>query len=144
MLQKAIEIAVVAHKNQVDKNGQPYIGHVLRVMKMGLTWNERICGVLHDLVEDTNWTFEMLSQEGFPDEIISALKCVTKTTNDEDYNAFIVRVMTNRLAIKVKINDLTDNLDVKRMKQLTVNDLHRINKYLKAYHMLMNMNNEWN
>ena len=144
MLQKAIEIAVVAHKNQVDKNGQPYIGHVLRVMKMGGTEDEKICGVLHDLVEDTNWTFEMLRQEGFSDEIISALVCLTKTTYDEVYNAFIVRVMTNRLAIKVKINDLIDNLDVKRMNQLTVHDMHRINKYLKAYHILIKMNNEWN
>ena len=64
MLIKAIQIAISAHKEQVDKSGQPYILHLIRVMDAGETEQEKICGVLHDLVEDTDWTFEKLENEG--------------------------------------------------------------------------------
>lgn len=139
LLTKAIKLASEAHKEQFDKNGSPYIGHVFRVMNLGNTLDEKICGVLHDLVEDTDWTFEKLEVEGYPENIIAALKCVTKISEDEDYNDFLKRVMTNKLAIKVKINDLTDNLDVKRYKELGEKELKRLNKYLKWYKVLINL-----
>lgn len=135
MLEKAIQIAVSAHKEQVDKSEQPYILHLIRVMDAGETEQEKICGILHDLVEDTDWTFEKLENEGFSEEIISALKCVTKQEN-EDYAAFIGRVKTNPLAIKVKLNDLRDNMDITRLFRITEKDRERLNKYLKAYQEL--------
>ncbi|MFN8671750.1 MAG: phosphohydrolase [Candidatus Sericytochromatia bacterium] len=141
MLNKAIKIAVEAHKEQLDKNNQSYLGHIFRVMNMGKTIDEKICGILHDLVEDTNWTFEKLEKEGFSEEIISALKCLTKTNEEEPYDNFINRVLSNKLAISVKINDLTDNLDIKRFEQLKETDLKRLNKYLKAYKKLTEFNN---
>lgn len=137
MLEKAIEIAVNAHKGQKDKNGKAYIGHLLRVMYKGTTEDEKICGVLHDLIEDTNWTFEDLKKEGFNNIIISALKCLTKNKN-EYYDKFIDRVLTDKLAVKVKLNDLTDNLDVKRLEIIADEDMRRINKYLKACRRLKN------
>ena len=96
-LQRAIEIATEAHKGQVDKSGKDYIGHPLRVMEMGKTEEEKIVGVLHDVIEDTDWTFEKLAEEGFSDEVIAALKCVTKTSEDEDYDDFIDRVKKGEL-----------------------------------------------
>ena len=135
MLVKAIQIAVSAHKEQVDKSGQPYILHLIRVMDAGETDQEKICGVLHDLVEDTDWTFEKLEKEGFSEEIISALKCVTKQEN-EAYNVFISRIKENPLAIKVKLNDLRDNMDITRLVHITKKDRERLNKYLKAYQEL--------
>lgn len=75
-LQRAIEIATEAHKGQYDKAGNDYIEHPLRVMEMGNTEEEKIVGVLHDVVEDNTWTFEMLEAEGFSPEVIAALKCV--------------------------------------------------------------------
>ena len=135
MLVKAIQIAVSAHKEQVDKSGQPYILHLIRVMDAGKTEQEKICGVLHDLIEDTDWTFEKLENEGFSEKIISALKCVTKQEN-EDYDAFINRIKTNPLAIKVKLNDLKDNMDITRLVHITEKDTERLNKYLKAYQEL--------
>ena len=89
MLQKAIQIATEAHKGQLDKSGREYIGHPLRVMEMGKTEEEKIVGVLHDVVEATPWTFEMLEAEGFAPEIIAALRCVTKTSENENYDDFI-------------------------------------------------------
>jgi len=135
-LKRAIEIAFEAHKDQKDKNGEPYIGHVLRVMNLGRTENEKICGVLHDLVEDTEWTFEDLRREGFSKTVIDALTCVTKTSEDEDYEEFTNRIAKNRLAVIVKINDLSDNMDVRRFDVIREKDIQRLNKYLRAYRRL--------
>jgi (p)ppGpp synthase/HD superfamily hydrolase len=108
--QRAIEIATEAHRGQLDKAGRDYIGHPLRVMEMGKTEEEKIVGVLHDVVEDTGWTFEKLAAEGFSQEVIAALRCVTKLHENEKYDDFIERVQKNPLATAVKINDLNHNL----------------------------------
>ena len=136
-LQRAIEIATEAHKGQFDKAGYDYIGHPLRVMEMGKTEEEKIVGVLHDVVEDTPWTFEVLEAEGFSQEIIEALKCVTKTSENENYDDFIERVKKNPLAVAVKINDLSDNMDIRRLPYLSDKDIKRLKKYLKAYKKLI-------
>ena len=94
MLEKAIEIAVEAHRGQLDKAGQIYILHPMRVMLRGKTETERIVGILHDVVEDTPVTLDMLQLEGFSDEILAAISCITKEKN-EDYGHFINRVLTN-------------------------------------------------
>ena len=135
-LQRAIEIATEAHQGQLDKAGRDYIGHPLRVMEMGKTENEKIVGVLHDVIEDSDWTFEKLTEEGFSDEVIAALKCVTKTSENENYDDFIDRVKKNPLAVAVKINDLTDNMDIRRLPYLSDKDVKRLKKYLKAYKRL--------
>lgn len=138
MLQKAITIAVEAHKNQTDRYQAPYIMHVMRVMMRGKTEEEKICGILHDVVEDTEWTFENLKKEGFTDAMIEALRCLTKG-EDEPYDDYISRVKNNKLAIAVKLNDLEDNMDVRRMPQMEPNDVDRFNKYLKAYQQLIQL-----
>jgi hypothetical protein len=140
-LNRAIEIATKAHEGATDKHGSPYINHVTRVMNMGQTNNEKIVGVLHDVIEDTHWTFEDLEKEGFSKEVIDALKCVTKTSEDEEYAEFITRVKINPLAVNVKLNDLTDNLDIKRMPEVLESDLKRLNKYLRAYNELIKSQN---
>ena len=136
-LNRAIEIATEAHKGQFDKSGKDYIGHPLRVMEMGKNEEERIVGVLHDVIEDTPWSFEMLEAEGFSSEIIAALKCVTKISENENYDDFIERVKKNPLAVAVKINDLTDNMDIRRLPYLSDKDVKRLKKYLKAYKKLI-------
>jgi (p)ppGpp synthase/HD superfamily hydrolase len=135
-LHRAIEIATEAHKGQHDKSGKDYIGHPLRVMEMGKTEDEKIVGVLHDVVEDSEWTFEMLEAEGFSEEVIAALRCVTKISEKESYDDFIERVKKNPLAVAVKINDLTDNMDIRRLPYLSDKDVKRLKKYLKAYKRL--------
>lgn len=135
-LKRAIEIATEAHQGQFDKAGRDYIGHPLRVMEMGKTEEEKIVGVLHDVIEDTDWTFERLAEEGFSDEVIAALRCVTKISENENYDDFIDRVKKNPLAVAVKINDLTDNMDIRRLPYLSDKDVKRLKKYLKAYKRL--------
>ena len=136
ILDRAKTIATSAHKGQVDKAGKPYIKHPMRVMNMGKTVEEKIAGVLHDVVEDSDWTFEMLEKEGIPKDVMDALRCVTKLSEDEDYDHFIERVKTNPLAVKVKLNDLKDNMDITRLGEVTEKDLTRLNKYIRAYRQL--------
>jgi (p)ppGpp synthase/HD superfamily hydrolase len=135
-LDKAISIAIAAHAGQVDKYGAPYILHVMRVMNAGRSEEEKIVGVLHDIVEDTPWTFEKLAAEGLPPHLIDALRGVTKITEDEDYDHFVNRTLQNRLSCLVKLNDLTDNMDIRRTSGLTEKDITRLNKYIKAYHRI--------
>ena len=136
LLGKAIRFALVAHAEQVDKAGMPYAGHIMRVMAAGKTNDEKIVGVLHDVVEDTAYTFDFLLEEGFPVHIVDALSCLTKLSEDEPYESFIQRVKTNPLAIAVKINDLTDNMDIRRLQDITDLDVKRLRKYLRAYQEL--------
>lgn len=136
LLAKAAKIAERAHSEQVDKMGAPYVLHVIRVMLRGQTDDEKICGVLHDVIEDTPITFDDLKKEGFPDHILAALRCLTKTSDTENYDDFIARVKTNPLAVRVKLNDLEDNMDIRRLASIGEKEAARLNKYLKAYREL--------
>jgi (p)ppGpp synthase/HD superfamily hydrolase len=137
-LEKALQIATDAHRNQYDKYGAPYLLHVVRVMQRGKSEAEQIVGLLHDVVEDTPLTFDDLRAAGFSEEIVAAVQCLTRPP-EESYEAFIERIKTNRLAVAVKLNDLEDNMDLRRVPYLTEKDLPRVNKYLKAYHELKNL-----
>lgn len=140
-LELAIQIAIKAHLGQKDKCNQPYIGHPLRVMNMGTTIDEKICGILHDVIEDSEITAEYLEKQGFEQHIIDAVKLLTKEKNETDYFKYIENITKNPLALQVKLYDLTDNLDIKRYSTITEKDIERFNKYLKAYHYLVNFKN---
>lgn len=114
MINKALNIAYEAHCGQTDKAGAPYILHPVRVSLHCQTEEEKIVALLHDVVEDTPITLEELKAQGFSDNVLVALKCLTKIKGEE-YQAFIRRVATNPLAIKVKIQDLKDNMDLSRL-----------------------------
>ena len=135
-LERAIQIAVEAHVGVNDKGGKAYILHPISVMMRCETDEEKIVAILHDVVEDTDWTFEALREEGFTETIIEALKTVTKHSEDEDYDEFIQRSLKNEIGRKVKIADLRENLDVTRIGQLTDKDIARINKYKRALSVL--------
>ena len=102
-LEQAIEIATEAHRGQRDKAGNDYIGHPLRVMAAGKTPEEKIVGVLHDVVEDSDWTLEELVAEGFAPGIIEALRCLTHA-EEEPYDRYIARIKGNPLAVAVKLD----------------------------------------
>ena len=90
-LEEAISLAVKAHQGQKDKAGASYILHPLRLMTRMETDTERIVAVLHDVIEDSAYSLEELSHEGYPQEIIDALDDLTRRKN-EPYDAFIARV----------------------------------------------------
>jgi len=134
-LADAIRLAVAAHHDQVDKVGQPYILHPLRVMFRLETEVERIVGVLHDVVEDTPHTLDGLRALGYPPEVIAALDGVTARPG-ESYEAFVARLAPNPIARRVKLADLEDNLDLRRLPELTDRDVERLRRYRRAWSVL--------
>lgn len=135
-LERAIQIAVEAHAGVKDRGGKAYILHPLSVMMRVETDAEKMVAVLHDVIEDTGWTFDNLREEGFSEEIIEALGSVTKTSDEEDYDQFVLRAQKNEIGRKVKIADIKENLDVTRLGHLTEKDTARINKYKNALRLL--------
>ena len=134
LTRKAMIIAYEAHKNQVDKSGVPYIYHPIHVAEQMDTENECIIALLHDVVEDTNVTFKQL-EEVFSKEIIDILKLLTREETIE-YDEYIKRIKNNSIACKVKIADLTHNLDKTRLDFVTEVDVKRNEKYKKALQIL--------
>lgn len=132
---RAVALAAAAHQSQFDRAGEPYIFHPLRLMSRASTPEERIVAVLHDVVEDTSWTLEKLSDEGFSDSTLAALDALTKREG-ETYEAFIDRVLANPLASRVKRLDLEDNLNAARLPSFGPRDAERIDKYIRAYRRL--------
>jgi (p)ppGpp synthase/HD superfamily hydrolase len=130
LLEIAIKIAVDAHSGQYDKAGQPYVLHPLKVMFALHNEKDKIVGVLHDVIEDTDITYDYLINHGFEGEteILEALKSVTKQ-EDETYDQFIDRVVLNPIGIRVKLADLQDNMDLSRIANPTERDFERIKRY---------------
>lgn len=131
MLNKAIVLAAKAHDGQFDKGGHPYILHPLRVMMNCESESAKICAVLHDVIEDTSITLEDLKLQGFSDEIIAVLDCLTNRKG-ESYEDFIRRVLSNELACHVKLADLVDHMDLTRIQNPGAEDEARIQKYKLA------------
>jgi len=131
-LARAISLAAAAHIDQREKSGAPYILHPVRLMLRMDTEAEMIVAVLHDVVEDTPWTFDQLRREGFSEEILAALDCVTRRST-ETYAEFVDRARDNPLARKVKLADLEDNMDLRRLPEVTAKILDRMKMYHEAW-----------
>lgn len=136
LLENAILIAIHAHLGKVDKGGCPYILHPLRVMINMETIEEKIVAVLHDVIEDSNKSIQSLRDSDFPEEILTALSLLTKQEN-QDYEDYIFSIKKNELATKVKIADLLDNMNMKRIQDPTYVDIERFRKYQIAYNKLI-------
>ena len=134
-LSDALMLATTLHRGQKDKAGQEYILHPLRVMHFlgsGASEDERIAALLHDTLEDCGMTPEILRGMGYSESVIAALVCVTKESEDEDYDIFIARCARNPAARRVKLADLRDNMDLKRIASPSQKDHERIEKYERA------------
>lgn len=132
---KAMIIAYNAHHGQVDKSGVPYIFHPIHVAEQMETEEECIVALLHDTVEDTNITFEVLEKE-FSATVIEALKLLTHDKSI-DYFDYVRKLKSNPIAKKVKLADLYHNSDITRMENPTEKDWKRKEKYHKAILILL-------
>ena len=144
MLAKAIQIASEAHLNQIDKGGKPYILHPLWVMDRVRHLGEdyMVVAVLHDVIEDTNWTLDNLrivlsACDNYTDNIITALSLLTKVLEDQDYMNYIRNISFNPIAKEVKLRDLEHNTKITRLKGLRKKDFDRLEKYHRAYTYLL-------
>lgn len=135
-LERAIEIAAHHHAGQVDKGGQPYILHVLRVVCAVKSPKAQIAAALHDLLEDTSMTASDLASEGFDQEVIEAVVALTKQKNESRITA-AKRARANTIAREVKVADNVDNMDLTRLPDIDEKDLHRIREYALVRRILL-------
>ena len=140
-INKALEIATLAHKGQVDKVGKDYINHPIAVSNMCTSIKAKIVGLLHDVVEDTDVSLDDLSNYFTPD-IIEAISLLTKTY-PLDINKYYKDIKNNPLAKEVKLADLSHNMDMSRFEGyiITNQDIERRDKYQKYYEYLINEKN---
>lgn len=137
-LEKAIKIALEAHNNQTDKAGEPYILHPLRLMLKFQEDDFRIVAVLHDVVEDSDFDLDYLKKKGFSPVILSTVEALTRR-NGEAYQTFIERLACNNMAVRIKIEDLKDNMNLSRIKHITQDDIQRVKKYHGALMLLLDL-----
>ena len=136
MTKRAMMIAFDAHKEQTDKDGLPYFHHPLHLAEQMNTEDEVIVALLHDVVEDTDWTFDALEVEGFPLTVISALRLLTHD-DGSDYAEYVRRIKTNPIAVNVKLADLRHNSDPSRLASLPPDTAERLQcKYSEAIKIL--------
>ena len=135
MLVKAFVFAYMAHRGQKDKAGKPYILHPVNVAKRVKGKERKIVALLHDIVEDTEISLDKLEKMGFGDEIVEAVKAITKTKGEE-YADYLKRVKNNDIAKDVKLADLAHNSDLSRLKRISIKDIKRVQKYTNATHFL--------
>jgi len=134
-LAKAIQIASLAHENQVDKSNTPYILHPIRLMLKFTSIEEQIVAVLHDVIEDSDVTLMDLKNNGFSDDILTAIDLLTKKPGME-YQSYLENISRNLLAKKIKIEDIKDNLILTRLSSISEKDYERVQKYHQALQFL--------
>lgn len=131
--ERASKLVKILFKDITDKEGEPYIGHLERVSNKLTNKNTKIAGLLHDTVEDTDFTFDDLRKLKFNEEIIELVKIVTKDpTKKESYHDRITYIIeTNNIeAIKLKYSDMSDNFNQERLNKLDEKQRNYfINKY---------------
>lgn len=142
-LGEMIVLAANKHAGQVDKGGKPYILHVLAVMYLTESEDEEVLQIAvgHDLVEDTDTTYEELFDAGFSERVVAGIRALTKVPG-ETYNEYKRKVCNNRDAVKVKMADLKHNSDLSRLKGLTDKDFARMARYMTFYAELKALNSE--
>ena len=135
LTKKALKLCFEAHKNQYDKSGMPYVFHPFHLAEQMTTEETTVVALLHDLVEDTDYTIADLTEMGFPKAITDAIQLMTHGEG-VDYFAYVAAIKENPIAKAVKIADLTHNSDLTRLDEVTEKALSRREKYQKALKML--------
>ncbi|MEK1855450.1 MAG: GTP pyrophosphokinase [Phyllobacterium sp.] len=130
-LEHAISIAASAHAGHLADDKEPYIFHPLRVMLALDTQDERIVGVLHDVVEKTAWSLDNLRSEGLPGHILEAIDSVSRRQGEE-YFDFVRRTRENGLGRRVKIADLKDNIEKVKLHLEDPTAREKLAKYEEA------------
>ena len=135
LTKKALQLCFQAHRDQVDKTGLPYVFHPFHLAEQMDDEISTVCALLHDVIEDTEITLDMLGQMGFPKDVLDVL---TLLTHDESvpYMDYVKNISTNPIAKKVKIADLMHNSDVTRLDFVDEWANKRNQKYQEALRIL--------
>lgn len=136
LTKKAMKIAYDAHQGQLDKGGIPYVFHPWHLAEQMDDEISTVAALLHDVVEDTDWTLEQLAAEGFPEEAMEVLALLTHPEG-QPYMEYIAGLQHNPIAVKIKLADLRHNSDFTRLSAVTADQRERLErKYAPAFALL--------
>lgn len=135
LTKKALRLSFEAHKDQVDKSGMPYVFHPFHLAEQMNTEETVIAALLHDVVEDTDYTLEEIAGMGFPQSVIEALALLTHDSR-VPYMEYVAKTKENPIAAAVKLADLRHNSDVSRLDAVDEKAVKRMEKYKKAIALL--------
>ena len=139
MTKIALKLCFEAHKDQIDKSGMPYVFHPFHLAEQMADENTTIVALLHDVIEDTEYTLDDLREFGFAEDVLSAISLMTHT-DDVPYMEYVAQIKTNPIAKAVKLADLKHNSDMSRLDRITQKDKERAKKYKQAIELLENSN----
>jgi (p)ppGpp synthase/HD superfamily hydrolase len=132
-LEHAIEIATEAHRDQLDKAGEPYLLHPMRLVKNMVSDDQKVVAALHDVVEkNPEWTLKRLAKEGFSEKVIAGVEAMTRRPG-ENYEEFVIRAGADPIGRTVKLADLRDNIYMSKVAGL---DEAHTEKYRRAIELL--------
>lgn len=132
---KALNLCFKAHKEQYDKSALPYVFHPFHLAEQMVDEPTTIVALLHDVIEDTDYTLEDLREMGFDEDVIEAISILTHDIKTS-YMEYIANIKLNPIAKVVKLADLKHNSDLSRLDIVTPKDKERVNKYMKAIELL--------
>ncbi len=145
-LEQAISLAVEKHRGQTDKSGEPYVLHPMRVMmrvrERGGSEAAQCAAILHDVVEDTGTTLEDLRKAGFSEEVVRGVEAVTKQPGDKGdagYQGFVERAAADPIGRMVKLADLEDKMDLRRLDEVGEKGMRRLERYLRAWRYITSL-----
>ena len=135
MTKKALKLCFEAHKEQIDKRGMPYVFHPFLLAEQMQDEESTIVALLHDVIEDTDYTLDDLRKMGFDDSVLAAINLMTHE-DGAPYMDYVEQFKTNPIAKTVKLADLRHNSDMTRLEVVTIRDQERAEKYLAAIKLL--------
>ena len=135
LTKKALKLSFEAHKNQVDKSGMPYVYHPFHLAEQMETEETVVVALLHDVVEDTDYTLDDIRAMGFPDSVVEALALMTHDKS-VTYMDYVAKIKSNPIAKAVKLADLKHNSDLSRLDKVDEKALKRVEKYAKSIKVL--------
>lgn len=135
LTKKAIKLCFEAHKGQLDKSGLPYVLHPVHIAEQMTDEYSTVVALLHDVVEDTQYTIDDLVNMGYPEQVIEAIKLLTHDKN-VPYMEYIFALKNNKIAKAVKLADLEHNSDLTRLNVVDAKALKRVEKYKQAKALL--------
>ena len=138
LTKKALRISFEAHKNQTDKSGMPYVYHPFHLAEQMKDEYSTCVALLHDVVEDSGFTWNDLVEAGFPDEVTEAIDFMTHDKS-VPYMDYVAAIKNNPIAREVKLADLRHNSDLSRLDTIDDKALERVEKYKKAIRLLERM-----
>lgn len=135
MTKKALKLCFEAHKEQIDKSGMPYVFHPFHLAEQMQDEESTVVALLHDVIEDTDYTLDDLRKMGFDDSVLAAINLMTHE-DGVPYMDYVEQIKTNPIAKTVKLADLRHNSDMTRLEVVTPRDKERAEKYLAAIKLL--------